>query len=426
MTTFTETLYPLGQPGFLGSDEWFEWTESAPVTVSFQSGLAVKSIWFPSPMGQMSFYAGPSATGTPFYVTDGSVPELVAIPNDAVEVTIAGTGSATIWVYASTAAFPPFRASAAPFFDIMVTPPITNSGTGTAPILGLTIPLPIAYGGTGDTNPSLEAGSNITISGQWPNQTISASTGAGGIQSISVNPPLSSTGGQNPTLSLQNPLLVNYGGTGTSNPYLEGDSSGIFVNGADNVQDATFQWTVTLQQFLGDNSNALINGPGQLTQAGGIVVSKQSAHVIKLDTTALVPVSGGITSTGGSLTVTPHVGSQSVNLEVATPPTPVYAPGGSALSSPHIVRSGGGAYSVSWTNNTIGSTTIALSGGAAFSSASSYAVTIMVQGVTGGASPPVFVLEANPTSGSSISVTGYGNGGSGSGTINFDIIAVGQ
>lgn len=40
--------------------------------------------------------------------------------------------------------------------------------------------LPVAAGGTGTTTPSLVAGTNVTISGAWPNQTINASGGGGG------------------------------------------------------------------------------------------------------------------------------------------------------------------------------------------------------------------------------------------------------
>lgn len=39
-------------------------------------------------------------------------------------------------------------------------------------------PLPVAAGGTGSTSPSLIAGSNVTITGSWPNQTVNASGGA--------------------------------------------------------------------------------------------------------------------------------------------------------------------------------------------------------------------------------------------------------
>ena len=40
--------------------------------------------------------------------------------------------------------------------------------------------LPVANGGTGTATPGLVAGSNVTISGVWPNQTVAASGGGGG------------------------------------------------------------------------------------------------------------------------------------------------------------------------------------------------------------------------------------------------------
>jgi hypothetical protein len=46
--------------------------------------------------------------------------------------------------------------------------------------------LPIAYGGTGTASPAIVAGSNITVSGTWPNQTINstASGGSGTVTSV--------------------------------------------------------------------------------------------------------------------------------------------------------------------------------------------------------------------------------------------------
>lgn len=40
--------------------------------------------------------------------------------------------------------------------------------------------LPVLSGGTGTTTPSLVAGTNVTITGTWPNQTIASSGGGGG------------------------------------------------------------------------------------------------------------------------------------------------------------------------------------------------------------------------------------------------------
>jgi hypothetical protein len=54
--------------------------------------------------------------------------------------------------------------------------PITTAGNININFTGL---LPVANGGTGASSPSLVAGSNVTITGTWPNQTV-ASTGGGG------------------------------------------------------------------------------------------------------------------------------------------------------------------------------------------------------------------------------------------------------
>jgi hypothetical protein len=52
--------------------------------------------------------------------------------------------------------------------------------TGLPLSTGVTGTLPVANGGTGTTTPSLVAGTNVTISGTWPNQTINSTGGGGG------------------------------------------------------------------------------------------------------------------------------------------------------------------------------------------------------------------------------------------------------
>jgi hypothetical protein len=46
--------------------------------------------------------------------------------------------------------------------------------------------LPVLNGGTGTTTPALVAGSNVTISGTWPNQTINATASGGSVTTVSV------------------------------------------------------------------------------------------------------------------------------------------------------------------------------------------------------------------------------------------------
>ena len=58
-----------------------------------------------------------------------------------------------------------------------------------AGVVGELAILPVASGGTGTATPSLVAGTNVTISGSWPNQTINASGGGGGGLSVPQTTP---------------------------------------------------------------------------------------------------------------------------------------------------------------------------------------------------------------------------------------------
>lgn len=67
--------------------------------------------------------------------------------------------------------------------DVATGNALISGGVGVAPLwgkIGLTThvsgTLPVANGGTGTTTPSLVAGSNISVTGTWPNQTISSTT----------------------------------------------------------------------------------------------------------------------------------------------------------------------------------------------------------------------------------------------------------
>ena len=46
--------------------------------------------------------------------------------------------------------------------------------------------LPVLNGGTGTTTPALVAGSNVTITGTWPNQTINATASGGSVTTVSI------------------------------------------------------------------------------------------------------------------------------------------------------------------------------------------------------------------------------------------------
>lgn len=51
----------------------------------------------------------------------------------------------------------------------------------------LLIVVPVSAGGTGTTTPALVQGTNVTITGTWPNQTINASGGGGGGSALTIS-----------------------------------------------------------------------------------------------------------------------------------------------------------------------------------------------------------------------------------------------
>ena len=92
-------------------------------------------------------------------------------------ITGLGTGIATALAVSTGAAGAPVL-----FNGAGGTPSALNLTNATSLPLtaGVTGILPVANGGTGTTTPGLVQGTNITITGSWPNQTISATGGSGG------------------------------------------------------------------------------------------------------------------------------------------------------------------------------------------------------------------------------------------------------
>jgi hypothetical protein len=97
--------------------------------------------------------------------------------------------------------------------------PLGTPSSGTATNLtglplstGVTGTLPVSNGGTGTTTPSLVAGTNVTITGTWPNQTInSTASGGGGGTVTSVATGTGLTGGPvttTGTISLANTTVT--------------------------------------------------------------------------------------------------------------------------------------------------------------------------------------------------------------------------
>lgn len=151
--------------------------------------------------------------------------------------------------------------------------------------------LAVASGGTGTSSPSLVAGTNVSITGTWPNQTVN-STATGSVTSVTATSPVASSGGATPDISLS----ASYGDT--QNPYASKTANYVLAapDGAAGVP--TFRALVTA------DIPALPYGTGSVTS-------------VALALPSILAVSGSPVTTSGTLTGT--LTTQSVNTLFAGP-----------------------------------------------------------------------------------------------------------
>lgn len=139
---------------------------------------------------------------------------------------------------------------------------LTNA-TGLPLTTGVTGTLPVANGGTGTTTPSIVAGTNITVSGTWPNQTINATgVGSGTVTSVAATvPSVFSISGSPITTS--GTLAITY--SGTALPVLNGGTGVTTSTGTgDNVLSTSPTFVTPI---LGTPTS------GTLTNATGLPLS---------------------------------------------------------------------------------------------------------------------------------------------------------
>lgn len=109
----------------------------------------------------------------------GSIPALTA--NSAGFAAPVTGGTAFLYKLPATAAAGILHAAAPGTVDGVNESALTSSAVSlTADVSGI---LPVANGGSGTASPAIVAGTNVTVSGTWPNQTINA-TGSGGVSSF--------------------------------------------------------------------------------------------------------------------------------------------------------------------------------------------------------------------------------------------------
>jgi hypothetical protein len=276
---------------------------------------------------------------------------------------------------------------------VTVTGLLTTANLGTPTAINLTnatnVPmaqatgtLAVNRGGTGTTTPNIIGGTNISVSGTWPNQTVSATGSAAGnvtgptIATDNAVARYDNTTGQiiqNSGVIISDanvitggtwngtPIAVSYGGTGTSTPSLvQGTNVTITGTWPNQTINATGggggSGTVTDMSIV--SANGLAGTVATSTTTPAVTLSTTVTGVVKGNGTAFSAATAGTdyVAPGGALG-TPSSGTATnlTGLPLTTGVTgllPV-ANGGTGTATPAIVAGTNVTVSGSWPNQTI-------------------------------------------------------------------------
>ena len=141
---------------------------------------------------------------------------------------------------------------------------LTNT-TGLPLTTGVTGLLPVANGGTGTATPAIVAGTNVTVSGTWPNQTVnSTASGSGTVTSVAATvPSIFSVAGSPITSS--GTLAMTY--SGTALPVTNGGTGQTSYTDGQLLIGNTTGNTLTKAALTAGAGVSITNGSGSITIA---------------------------------------------------------------------------------------------------------------------------------------------------------------
>jgi len=313
---------------------------------------------------------GGTGTATPGLVAGTNVTITGTWPNQTVNSSSSGGGNVSnsgtptagqvaVWVTATTVQGVTATGTGSPVLATSPTLSAPNLGTPTAVVLtsatglplttGVTGILPVANGGTGTATPGLVAGTNVTVTGTWPNQTVNSSSTGGGNVSNSGTPTVGQVAVWVTATTVQGVTA-----TGTGSPVLA--TSPTLVTPALGTPSA-----VVLTNATGLPVSTGISGLG--TGIATFLATPSSANLLAAVT--------GSTGTGGNVfatsptLVTPNLGTPSAvvltsatGLPLTTGVTGILpvANGGTGTATPAIVAGSGITVTGTWPNQTVTAT----------------------------------------------------------------------
>ena len=173
-------------------------------------------------------------------------------------------------------------------------PTLNQNTTGTA--ANVTGTVAVANGGTGTATPALVAGTNVTITGTWPNQTIN-SLGGGTVTSVAASVPdfLSIVGSP---ITTSGTLAITY--SGTALPIANGGTGQTTASAAFNALSPV---TSTGDLIIGNGANSAtrlaIGANGYILTSNGTTASWVAAGS---GSGTVTSITAGTGLTGGTIT----------------------------------------------------------------------------------------------------------------------------
>jgi hypothetical protein len=198
----------------------------------------------------------------------------------------------------------------------LVTPALGTPTSGVATNLtglplttGVTGLLPVANGGTATATPSIVAGTNVTVTGTWPNQTIAASGGSGSVTSVAATvPSIFSISGSPITTS--GTLAMTY--SGTALPVLNGGTGETsYTNGQLLIGNTTGN-TLTKATLTAGTGITITNGTGAIT------IASTSTSTDLLENVQTVTSNYTVTASKNALAVGPITINTGISVTVGT------------------------------------------------------------------------------------------------------------